>query len=360
MTPPDQNEMSRRSRLRLGDTLLRWGARASGVTVMLMLAALLVVLTWSALPSIRTFGLSFLTSTQWRANELERPMRDAAGKIVLEDGEIVTEVLPPVFGAGPVIFGTAMSAALALIFAVPLSLGAAIFLIRVAPKLKIAAPLSFLIEFLAAIPSLAYGIWGLFVLAPLLQNHVEPAIARLLGDVPFLQWMFYETVKTASGDVNRQLTLTGRDMLCGGLILAIMIIPIITAISRDILAAVPRVQIEGTVAMGATWWQSSWAMLRYSRSGLFGAVMLGFARAAGETMAVTMVIGNNNNINLSPFAPAQTMASLLANEFAEASSTLHRSALLQVALILLIMSLLLNIVARYFVVGNASRSSAAH
>jgi len=249
---------------------------------------------------------------------------------------------------------------LALAFAVPLSFGAAIFLVRVAPRLKIGGPLSFLVEFLAAIPSLAYGVWGLFVLAPILQNHVEPAIAYVLGDVPGLSWMFYEAVESATGEGRRQISLTGRDMLCGSLILAIMILPIITSISRDVLRAVPPVQIEGTIAMGATWWQSSYSMLRYSRSGLAGAVMLGLARAAGETMAVTMVIGNNNRISPSPFAPAQTMASLLANEFAEASTTIHRSALLQVALILLVMSLLMNIVARWLVGGGANRSAAAH
>ena len=150
-------------------------------------------------------------------------------------------------------------------------------------------------------------------------------------------------------------------MLCGGLILAIMILPIITAVSRDVLKGVPRTQVEGTLALGATWWQSCTAMLSYSKSGLFGAVMLGLARAAGETMAVTMVIGNNMQVRPSIFSPAQTMSSLLANEFPEATQgTSHMSALLQVALILLIMSLIFNLVARKLVVGKSSRSSAAH
>jgi phosphate transport system permease protein len=149
-------------------------------------------------------------------------------------------------------------------------------------------------------------------------------------------------------------------MLCAGLILGIMIVPIITAVSRDVLRAVPRAQIEGTTALGATWWQSCVEMLKYSRSGLFGAVMLGLARAAGETMAVAMVMGSNQ-IKASVFQPAQTMASLLANEFpsAEAGST-HRSALMYVALILLLMSLLFNVVARWLVVGKRARSAAAH
>jgi phosphate transport system permease protein len=139
-----------------------------------------------------------------------------------------------------------------------------------------------------------------------------------------------------------------------------MVIPIITAISRDVLKAVPRAQVEGTVALGATWWESSKEMLKFSRSGLFGAVMLGLARAAGETMAVTMVIGNNNQIRASLFAPAQTMSSLLANEFAEATPGIHRAALSEVALVLLIMSLIFNVVARYLVVGKQSRTAAAH
>jgi phosphate transport system permease protein len=253
-----------------------------------------------------------------------------------------------------------VSSILALIVAVPLSLGASLFLVRVAPRLRLATPLSFLIEFLAAIPSLAYGIWGLFVLAPMLQNHVEPFFHRLLGGVRGFGWLFSETVSIGGVPVARDLPLAGRDMFCGSLILAIMVLPIITAVSRDVLKAVPRTQLEGTIAMGATWWQSSWEMLRFGRSGLFGAVMLGLARVAGETMAVTMVIGNNNRISLSPFAPAQTMSSLLANEFAEANSGLHRSALLEVALILLVMSLLLNVIARYLVVGTGSRTAAAH
>lgn len=363
-TTPEADDADQRTRRRrllaVADGALLWGARASGLLVMLMLASLVVVLTMAAWPSFKTFGPGFLTSTDWRPNELERPRRNEAGQLVIEDGETVMDVVPPEFGALPVVFGTLVSSMLALVFAVPLSLGAAVFLVRVAPRWGVAGPLSFLVEFLAAIPSLAYGVWGLFVLAPLLQDRVEPLVRTLVGHVPGLGWLFRETVDVGGQVITRDIPLTGRDMLCGSLILAVMIVPIITAISRDVLKAVPRVQIEGSIAMGATWWQSTWSMLRYSRSGLAGAIMLGLARAAGETMAVTMVIGNNNRISPSPFAPAQTMASLLANEFAEASSTLHRSALLQVALILLVMSLLINILARWLVGGSTSHSAAAH
>ena len=311
------------------------------------MGALVGVLVYAATPSLRTFGLTFVVHSTWRPNELERMKRDAQGKILLdEDHEPVTETIPPSFGALPVIYGTAVSSLIAMLFAVPLSLGAALFLVRVAPR-PLVNPVSFLIEFLAAIPSIAYGIWGLFVLAPFLQNHVEPPLNAFFHQIPGLSWLASDAT-------------TGRDMFCGGLVLAIMILPIITAVSRDVLRAVPRTQIEGTQALGATWWQSSWEMLRYSRSGLFGAVMLGLARAAGETMAITMVIGNINEVHASPFAPAQTMSSLLANEFAEASTDLHRSALLEVALILLVMSLVFNVVARYLVVGRGARSAAAH
>ncbi len=355
------------SPLRLGagrsassDWVLGALCRAGAAAVVLMLVALLTVIVWRSIPSIREFGLSFVTGTVWRANELEQPLVGADGKVVILDGEVQTQIIRPVFGALPVIWGTTVSSAIALAFAVPASLGAALFLVRVAPRLRIAGPVSFLIEFLAAIPSIAYGIWGLFVLAPFLANHVEPGVKSVLVNVPGLGWLFYENIVVAGETIRREIPLTGRDMLCGGLVLAIMILPIITAVSRDVLRAVPRTQVEGTLALGATWWQSCLAMLSYSRSGLFGAVMLGLARAAGETMAVTMVIGNNMQVRASIFAPAQTMSSLLANEFAEAEKGPHMSALLEVALILLVMSLVFNLVARKLVVGKGSRSSAAH
>lgn len=351
----------REKRYRFGaDVAMGLLARGSAILILLMLGALIVVLFKAAKPSINEFGLKFLWTSEWRPNELERPKKGPDGKVAMQDGEVVMETLKPSFGAMPVIYGTAVSSVLALAFAIPLSIGAAIFLVRVAPSLKIAGPVSFLIEFLAAIPSIAYGIWGLFILAPFLQSHLESAAKSNLANVPGLHWLFYEATNSGAGHGARELAMTGRDMLCGGMVLAIMILPIITAVSRDVLKAVPRAQVEGTLALGATWWQSCWEMLRYSRSGLFGAVMLGLARASGETMAVAMVIGNNNQIVPSIFAPAQTMSSLLANEFAEASSEIHLAALAEVALVLLLMSLAFNIVARYLVVGKGARTAAAH
>jgi phosphate transport system permease protein len=349
---PGPAARARGRRRSIGDAVLGLVTRGSAAGVILMLVALVVVLTYAALPSIRAYGAGFLVSTDWRPNELERPLLDAAGKVVMDEGEVVMQTIPPAFGALPVVYGTLVSSVLALVFAVPLSLGAALFIVRVAPRLRLAAVVSFLIEFLAAVPSIAYGMWGLYVMVPFLQNRVEPGIKSLLGEVPGFSWMFHHTVMVGGKAVEREMPLTGKDMFAGGLILAIMILPIVTAVARDVLRAVPRTQLEGTLALGATWWQSSWSMLRFAKSGLFGAVMLGLARAAGETMAITMVIGNNNQIVPSPFAPAQTMSSLLANEFAEASSGLHRAALLEVALILLVMSLLLNIAARTLVVGR--------
>ncbi|CAN5494929.1 phosphate ABC transporter permease PstC [soil metagenome] len=333
-----------------GDIVLRTVTAGAAFTILLMLGSLLVVLFTAALPSIRTFGFGFLVSSEWRPNSLPgEPKRDAKGNLITdEDGEAITEMIPPAFGALPVIWGTAVSSVIALVAAVPLSLGAAIFLVRVA-RGWLVGPVSFLIEFLAAIPSIAYGIWGLFVMCPFLQKYIEPALNQFFLHTPGFHWL---ASKTGS--------LTGRDMLAGGLVLGIMVVPIITAISRDVLRQVPRAQIEGTVALGATWWESCKEMLAYSRSGLFGAVMLGLARAAGETMAITMVIGNNSQIKASLFAPAQSMSSLLANEFAEASTDIHRASLMEVALVLLLMSLIFNVVARWLVVGKGSRTSAAH
>src|SRR4051794_5499973 len=189
------------------DPVLRALTGFAAVCILGMIGVLVGVLFWTSIPSIRAFGFSFLVSTEWRPNEREVPKRGPDGKILIEDGETVMETLPPMFGAAAVIYGTAASSLIALLFAVPLSFGASLFLVRIAPKAMV-APVSFLIELLAAIPSIAYGMWGLFVLAPWLQNHLEPFLFRVLGGVPGFGWLFFND--------GRQLALSGKDMLTGG------------------------------------------------------------------------------------------------------------------------------------------------
>jgi phosphate transport system permease protein len=246
------------------------------------------------------------------------------------------------FGALPFIYGTLVSAFLALLIAVPLSLGAAIFLAELAAS-WVRPPIAFLIEMLAAVPSVVYGLWGIFVLVPWLRDWVQPALAGALGFLPLFQGPPY-----------------GIGMLAAGVILAIMVVPYITSVSREVLLAVPRVQREAALGLGATRWETTrMAVLRYGRSGLIGAVLLGLGRALGETMAVTMVIGNRPEIALSLFAPGYTMASVLANEFTEATSDLYVSALVEIGLLLLLVTVLVNGLARLLVwsVGGPVRGA---
>jgi phosphate transport system permease protein len=356
----------------LAEPVLYAATTASSVIILLMLAALVVVLFSAALPSISRFGTDFLVSTSWQPNSLPVLRVDANGNHIPDPRtgmKVVDHYNPPKFGALPSISGTAQTSAIALLIAVPLSLGAALYLVRIAPAWMV-APMSFLIEFLAAIPSIAYGLWGMFVLGPWMGGPartetllgffpfpagVERRIVSVVIHIPGLRWLVEQRI---DGKVVT-IPTTGRDIFVAGIILGIMIVPIITAISRDVLRNVPRAQIEGTIALGATWWQSCREMLKYSHSGLFGAVILGLARAAGETMAVLMVMGSTVAVTTSPFASGATIASTLAGEFPEAATDLHRGALMELALILLVMSLAFNVTARYLVVGT-SRTVAAH
>jgi phosphate transport system permease protein len=315
-----------RSRLRRFALLLldkiTFAAALTGVLVMFgLLGLVLWILLKYAWPAITHFGLHFLTATNWD------PVNDH-------------------FGALPMIYGTAVSSLIALLLAVPISIGTAIFITRIAPK-WLAGPVSFLVELLAAIPSLAYGLWGALVMVPWLQNHGEPALQSLLQHVKIIplgqnpdHTMAYFPANLVAGGAY------GSDLLAGGLILALMILPIITAISRDVLLTVPRDLEHAAYGLGATWWQTTRIALAYSKVGIFGAVILGLARAVGETMAVVMVIGNTNQISGSLFGGAQTMAGLLANEFLEADHALYYSSLVYVALILLVSTLLINTAAR--------------
>ena len=247
---------------------------------------------------------------------------------------LIRSVWDPVqeeYGALPFIYGTLVSSFLAILIAVPLSLGIAVFLTEVAPRWMV-QPLSFFVELLAGIPSIVYGLWGFFVMVPWLRNTVEPFFQDYGSAIPLFRGAPY-----------------GVGMLAAGIILAIMILPIISSISRDVLKAVPRSQYEAALALGSTRWQATWIALGYSRSGIIGATILGLGRAIGETMAVTMVIGNRPEISASLFDPSYTMASVLANEFSEATSDMYISALIEVALVLFVITLIVNSFARLLV-----------
>lgn len=235
------------------------------------------------------------------------------------------------YGALPFMFGTMFSSFVALLLAVPLSLGVAIFLSELAPG-WLERPVSFLVELLAGIPSVVYGLWGIFVLVPWIRAEVEPWLSSQLGFLPFFRGAPY-----------------GFGMLAAALILAIMVLPIIASISRDALKSVPRAQREAALALGATKWESTKIVLKYARSGILGASILGLGRAIGETMAVTMVIGNTPKISQSLFEPGYTMASVLANEFTEATSDMYISALTEIALVLFLITILINALARLLI-----------
>jgi phosphate transport system permease protein len=270
-------------------------------------------LVTESLPSIRRFGLAFVIGREWD------PVKE-------------------VFGALPFIYGTLVSALVGMSIAVPLGIGAAIYLAELAPFWA-RSPVGFLIELLAAVPSVVYGLWGIFVLAPFLRQWIQPFLGGALGWLPLFQGPPY-----------------GVGMLAAGLILSVMTVPFIATVSREVLLAVPNSQREAALALGATRWETTWmAVLRYGRSGLVGAVLLGLGRALGETMAVTMVIGNRPEISASLFAPGYTMASVLANEFTEATSDLYLSALVEIGLLLLGVTIIVNSLARLLVwtVGGA-------
>jgi phosphate transport system permease protein len=291
----------------VGDQVFRWATALFAGAAVLLLAAMAAEMTRASALSLERFGFGFIVSSSWN------PVRNA-------------------FGAWPFIFGTIVSSVLALLLSVPVSLGAAIFLAELAPP-KVRAGMSFIVELLAAVPSVVYGLWGIFVLAPWLRASVEPALGSVLGFLPLFRGPYL-----------------GMGMLAGGLILAIMVLPTISSVSREVLRAVPDSLREGALALGATRWEMIWRIvLPAARSGITGAVILGLGRALGETMAVTMVIGNRPEVSASLFAPSYTMASVIANEFTEATGDLYLAALSEVGLILFAVTLALNMVARLLV-----------
>ena len=235
------------------------------------------------------------------------------------------------FGALPFIYGTAVSSIISLLIAVPISIGVAVFLTEHAPR-KLATPISFLVQLLAAIPSVVYGLWGIFVLAPLLRNHIYPAIQSVFGFLPIFKG-----------------TPNGLGLMTAGIILSIMVVPIVTAVTTDVMRAVPAAQREAALALGATKWEATRIVLQNARSGITGAIILGLGRAVGETMAVTMVIGNRPEISASLFEPSYTIASTIANEFTEATTEIFRHALVELGLILFIITFVINAAARLLV-----------
>jgi phosphate transport system permease protein len=235
------------------------------------------------------------------------------------------------FGALPFIYGTVVTSALALCIGIPLGVGAAIFLAELAPP-RISDGLTFLIELLAAVPSVIYGLLGIFVLVPVLRQ-IEPGIRALLGWTPFFQGPFY-----------------GVSLFSAGVVLAVMIIPFIISISREVILAVPTDQREAALALGATRWEMTWdVVVPYARSGIMGSIFLALARSLGETMAVTMVVGNDPKIKASLFAPGYSIAAVIANEFTEATGDMYISALIQLGLVLFALTIVINGIARLLV-----------
>jgi phosphate transport system permease protein len=283
----------------------------------IVLAAILIVyVLWTDSAAARhRLGWGFLASSQWNP---------------------VTEQ----FGGLPFIYGTVLTSALALLISVPLGVGSAIFLSELAPA-RTSNALTFLVELLAAIPSVIYGLLAIFTLVPLMRTYVEPFLKSTLGFLPWFQGIAY-----------------GVGYLTAGVILAVMTFPFIISVSREALLAVPREQREAALALGATRWETTWdAVVPYARLGIMGSIFLGLARALGETMAVTMVIGNSAAIHISLFAPGHTIAAVIANEFAEATGDVYRGVLIELGLVLFCLTIVLNGAARLMIVATTRKGS---
>lgn len=299
----------------IGDKVFRTILLIAASSILLLVAAILFMMVQNSMPTLTKYGIGFLYASEWVPAQEQ-------------------------FGALPFIWGTIVSSLIALIIAVPISLGIAIFLVEQAP-IKVARPIAFMIELLAAIPSVVYGLWGIFVLAPFIRSYLGPFLQDNFGFIPLFQGR-----------------LTGIGMLTGGIILAIMITPIITAVVRDVLEAVPVSQREAALALGATPWEKTMIVLGNAASGIAGAVVLGLGRAIGETMAITMVIGNSPQISTSLFEPAYTIASVLAANFADATEEIYLSALIEMGLVLFLVTLVVNALAKLMIMGVARKTHA--
>lgn len=287
-----------------GDTAFRWITVVSAMFVPLVMIAIGVELIRSSLPALKKFGLGFLVSEDWNP--------------VLQS-----------FGAASSIYGTLVSTLIAMVIAVPLSLAIALFLVELAPP-KISRTVGTMIELLAAIPSIIYGMWGLFVFAPFMAHYVQPLLGETLGFLPLFQG-----------------PPLGIGMLTAGIILAFMVLPFISAITRDVFKLVPNVVKESAFGLGATTWEVTYKVtIPYGLVGIIGAVFLGLGRALGETMAVTFVIGNAHRIAASLFAPGNTIASTLANEFSEATEPLYVGSLVALGLVLYLLTYLVQVISQ--------------
>jgi phosphate transport system permease protein len=320
-SPMDDRLAARGTRQRLGDSLFRNTTLFFALAVFAILLAIIVSLVYGSLPAWRKFGLDFLTSKEWNP---------------------VTEQ----FGAVVTVFGTLVTSAIAMLIGVPISFGIALFITKLSPR-WLKQPLSTAVELLAAIPSIIYGMWGLFILAPLLALHVQPWMTEHIGEWPIIGRLF-------------QGPPMGIGMFTAGLILAIMVIPFISAVMRDVFETVPPVLEESSYALGATTWEVVWKIvLPYTRTGVFGGIMLGLGRALGETMAVTFVIGNAHEISASLFMPGNTIASNLANEFNEAIGTLYTSSLLALGLVLFAITFVVLALSKLMLMRLARREGSA-
>ena len=293
----------------IGDRLYQAAITFFALCIPVLLVLVAIEIVSAAWPALREFGFGFLGESDWD------PVNGR-------------------YGAAPALYGTLVTSAMALLLATPLALGVAIFLAEFASP-RIRQPIAFLVDLLAAIPSVVYGLWGITVLVPFLRQHVMPFISDTLG---------LGALSLFSGPAY------GNSMFAAGIILAIMVLPYISAVSREILLAVPRSQREAALALGATRWEMIWgAVLPYAKSGIIGGIILGLGRALGETMAVTMVIGNAPEISASLFAPGYTMASQIANQFNEAGAGMETSALMALGFVLFSVTLIVNAVARWLV-----------
>lgn len=303
-------------RLSNGDEVARLITLAFASSILLVTVGLIYQLWSTSALARHKFGFGFLASSLWN------PVSDQ-------------------FGALPFIYGTLITSAIALLIAVPLGVGAAIFLSELAPP-RISGTFTFFIELLAAVPSVIYGLLAIFTLVPLMRDYVEPFLKKWLGFLPIFSGPIF-----------------GFGYLTAGIILAIMTLPFIISISREALLEVPTEQREAALALGATRWESTWqAVVPYARLGIFGSVFLGLARALGETMAVTMVIGNDPSIHASLFAPGYTIAAVIANQFSEATGDLYLQSLVELGLVLFLLTIVINALARLLIIATTRRGSA--